>query len=79
MCARADRTEVYARAVIRCAINRIMSTISSLGKGITGTASTGVAVHSVPCRIKVEDGVRTAAVNNYFASNVRSNDTGKFV
>ena len=35
-----------------------------------------VAVHSVPCRMRVQGGISKAAVNNYFESSIRNRGTG---
>ena len=36
-----------------------------------------VTVHSVPCRMRVQEGVSNAAVNSYFVSSMRNRGTDK--
>ena len=35
-----------------------------------------VTVHSIPCRVRVQDGVTNASVNKYFESSLRNCATG---
>ena len=52
-----------------------------VSNGTTGGLSAEtVAVHSVPCRVRVENGVRNAAVNSYFTSSIRNDaENGKLI
>ena len=38
--------------------------------------SRGVAVHSVPCRVRVEDGLKNASVDSYFTSSIGQREDG---